>query len=196
VVPSGYKGIVDKTLFEPSRNPDVPIDVPPPPPPPPNPPPLPDFHGMMNLGDPEGPIAIMTIAGEQRQQGVHSGEKIGAFKLLSFNRQEITLEWEGRVIHKRADEPGSSTAGRSAQPKGEPIMTFGIIPGMAAPTPVAQPTPSQNSNLGPGVQMTDTYKACQANDGSPAGTVVDGYRKEIHPTPMGVSQCVWAAVGK
>lgn len=196
VIPSGYKGIVDKTLFEPSRNPDVPVDIPPPPPPPPSPPPLPNFHGMMDLGDAEGPIALMTAAGEERQQGVHRGEKIGPFKLLAFNRQEITLDWEGRIIHKRVDEAAEGSGAKSApRGKGEPIVGNGIIPGQAAPKQAA-PAAQSNANLGPGPVLTDTVRACQAFDGTPPGSVVDGYRKELRPSPMGTPQCLWTAVGK
>jgi hypothetical protein len=44
--------------------------------------------------------------------------------------------------------------------------------------------------------MTDTIRACQPNDGSPAGAVKDGYRKELTRTLVGASQCLWIAVGK
>ena len=45
VLPSGYKYVAMKYLFHPSRNPDVPVELPPPPPPPPPMPDLPRFTG-------------------------------------------------------------------------------------------------------------------------------------------------------
>ncbi|MEI9976516.1 MAG: hypothetical protein WDO73_33345 [Ignavibacteriota bacterium] len=60
VVPSGYIEVAQKTLFDPSRNPNLPPPEKPAPPPPRDPPPLPSFHGMMDFGDPQGPIALIT----------------------------------------------------------------------------------------------------------------------------------------
>jgi hypothetical protein len=186
VLPSGYKEIAVKTLFDPSRNPDVPVDPPPPPAPPKDPPPLPDFHGMMDLGD--GPFAILSPAGELGQQEVHVGGMIGPFKLLAFNRQEITLEWDGREIHKRVDEHPNHGGGT---PQGGGTGG-GIIPGIAPP-PVAE---GRKTEMGPGQDLTGSIKACQSGDSSAPGTVVDGYRKEVRITPFGTAQCTWTAVGK
>lgn len=197
VLPSGYKAIAVNTLFDPSRNPDIPVDAPPPPPPPPppkEPPPLPSYHGMMDFGDPLGPIALMSDAGTAGHQEVHAGEMIGAFKLLSFNRQEFALEWDGRVIHARTSAGGSEKP-RSAAPPVEPITTNGIIPGQAAPDTGPQPQ-AQGAQLGAGQDLTDTVKTCQSGDNSPNGTVSGGYVKQVTATPMGSSQCVWRAVGK
>jgi hypothetical protein len=44
--------------------------------------------------------------------------------------------------------------------------------------------------------VTDTTKACQQNDSTPAGTVADGYRKVTRVTALGTVQCFWSAVGK
>jgi len=186
VLPSGYKEIAFKTLFDPSRNPDVPVDPPPPPPKPKDPPPLPDFHGMMDFGD--GPFAVLSAAGEVGQQEVHIGGMIGPFKLLAFSRQEITLEWDGREIHKRVDEH-AHRAGGAAQGGG---TGTGIIPGVAPP-PI---TEGRKTEMGPGQDMTDSIKACQAGDSTAPGTVKDGYRKDVRVTPLGTSQCIWTAVGK
>ena len=130
VLPSGYKDIAVNTLFDPSRNPELPVDPPPPPPPPKEPPPLPDFHGMMDFGDPQGPIALITEPDEPGHEEVHAGEMIGEFKLVAFNRQEMTLEWDGRIIHKRLNEGGSDPTKRKATVV-EPAFVNGIIPGRA-----------------------------------------------------------------
>lgn len=194
VLPSGYKDVAVNMLFDPSRNPNIPVDAPPPPPPPAEPPPLPSYHGMMNFGDPQGPIALITQHDSPGHEEVHSGEMIGEFKLMAFDRQEMTLGWQGRVIHKRLNDGGSEPAKSKAPPVGlEPLPRNGVIPGQAPPD-ADQPKP-QGRELGPGTEMTDTVRGCQAGDSSAPGTVSDGYRKEVNISPMG-PQCIWRAVGK
>jgi hypothetical protein len=193
VLPSGYKGIAVNTLFDPSRNPNIPVDPPPPPPPPKEPPPLPSYHGMMDFGDPQGPIALITESASPGHQEVHAGEMIGSFKLVSFNRQEMTLDWEGRVIHKRLNEGGSEPAKVKVSAV-EPLTKNGVIPGQAPPQQEAvQP---QTAQLGPGANVSDSVRACQPNDSTPTGTVVDGYTKIVRPSVVGGSQCFWMAAGK
>jgi hypothetical protein len=196
VLPSGYKDIAVKTLFDKSRNPDIPVELPPPPPPPKDPPPLPSFHGMMDFGDGEGPIAIMSINGSAGPQEVHAGGMIGPFKLLSFSRREIALEWDGRVIHKRVDENGDSdkSAPAAAPAQGPVMLGGGVIPGVAAAP--AQQAPVPTSDLGPGQNLSDTSKQCQAGDSAAAGAIVNGYRKDVRSTPFGGQQCMWTLVGK
>jgi hypothetical protein len=148
---------------------------------------------MMNFGDPQGPIALITESDTPGHEEVHAGEMIGAFKLVAFDRQEMTLEWEGRTIHKRLNEEGVEHA-KAKAPGIEPITYNGVIPGAVNKNAVEPPKP-QGAELGPGVEMTDTVRACQANDSSAAGTVNGGYRKEVNVSPMG-SQCIWRAIGK
>lgn len=195
ILPSGYKQIAINTLFDPSRNPNIPVDPPPPPPPPKQPPPLPQYHGMMDFGDPQGPIALITPEKDARHEEVHAGEMIGEFKLLSFNREEMVLEWDGKQIHTRLGEAGPDPAARPKASAVEPITNYGIIPGQAPKETLPQPQ-QQQQQLGPGQAVTDTVKACQPNDGTPAGTVTDGYRKEVHISPLGTSQCIWRALDK
>jgi len=194
VLPSGYKEIAMNTLFDPSRSPDVVQPPPPPPPPPPEPPPLPMFHGMMDLGDPQGPIALMTEKDKPGHEEIHAGEMIGAFKILSFDRKEMSLDWDGRVIHLRLSDGGSEP---HAAAKGgvEPLNDRGIIPGVAAP-PAQEAAPPPAQALGPGVEVTDSTRSCQPNDSAPAGTVTSGYQKVVRNTGLGATQCFWIAVGK
>jgi hypothetical protein len=193
VLPSGYKDIAVKTLFDKSRNPDIPVEVPPPPPPPKEPPPLPSFHGMMDFGDGDGPIAMMSIGGTSGQQEVHAGGMIGPFKLVSFTRREIALEWDGRIIHKRVDEAGDSDKSSApAQAQAAPVATGGVIPGVAAPQAQAA---AHTAPLGPGQDLSDGSKACQSGDSNPAGTVVNGYRKDVR-NGLFSQGCSWTMVGK
>jgi hypothetical protein len=120
---------------------------------------------------------------------------IGEFKLLAFDRQEMTLEWEGKVLHKRLNEGGSEKARAAARPAAgpEPLLLNGVVPGQAPQPSTEQPTRQQE--LGPGVPMTDSVRACQAGDSAAAGTVTDGYIKQVNNSPMG-NQCIWRAIGK
>ena len=195
VLPSGYVKVAVNDLFDASRNPDIPKEAPPPPPPPKDPPPLPSFHGMINFGDPQGPVALITQKDTPGHQEVHAGEMIGEFKLVAFNRQEMTLEWDGRLIHTRLKEGGSEPPRVQQAPAEGPLAPPpGIIPGQAPQQTGPQPRP-QTMELGPGPALTDTVRACQAGDSSPAGAISDGYRKEINASPMG-QQCIWRAIGK
>jgi hypothetical protein len=196
VLPSGYKDVAVKDLFDVSRTSAVPVDPPappPPPPPPPEPPPLPSYHGMMDFGDPQGPIALITENDAPGHEEVHAGEMVGTFKLVAFNRQEMTLEWQGRTIHKRLNEGGSNPAKPKAAAGAPALELNGVVPGMA-PKEAYQP-PQPTKDLGPGQDLSDTVKACQPNDSSPNGTVSGGYVKEVRMTGLG-SQCDWRAVGK
>lgn len=188
VTPSAYETVAQKDLFDQSRNPNVPIELPPPPPPPKEPPPLPYFHGMMNIGD--GPIAIMSKTGSGQQEEVRAGGMIGEFKLLDFNLKEITLEWDGRVIRKRADDMAKDSA--NARPMANSAGGPGqVMPGVAsAPLP-----PPKLSEMGPGADNGNPYRPCQVGDSSPNGAVADGYRKKVNVTPFG-SECHWEPVNK
>lgn len=194
VLPSGYVDVANKDLFDASRNPNVPVDPPPPPPPPANPPPLPSYHGMMDFGDPRGPVALITEPDTPGHEEKHAGDMIGEFKLTAFNRQEMTLDWKGRIIHTRMNEGGSEKPKAPPAQSGglAPLPLMGVIPGQA-PQEV-EPTKLQGE-LGPGAAMTESVRACQAGDSSAAGAVSDGFRKEVNVSPMG-PQCLWRAIGK
>jgi hypothetical protein len=181
VTPGGYAEIATQMLFDKSRNPNVVVEVPVPVLPPPKPmPPLPVYHGQMNIGS--GPEAILSETAAGAHEAIRPGEKIGQFKLLDVNSDEIAFEWDGNTVRRRVDTlidrstaPAvASTAGRTEQP---------------APPPVIK------APLGPGEDTGRGPKVCQPNDSTPAGAVVDGYRKVIAPTPFGDS-CRWDPVGR
>jgi hypothetical protein len=183
VLASSYGAIADKMLFDRSRNATVVVEVPPPPPPKPMPP-LPVYHGMMNLGD--GTVAVMSVNASAPHQEVRPGEAIGPFKLVDVTNEEITLEWDGKTIHKHADEM-SDRASREA-PQTTQAQTAQAA--QAAPAAPANATP-----LGPGDDGGRGFRGCQPNDSSPTGTVMDGYRKTSTFTLFG-QQCRWEPVGK
>jgi len=185
VQPGGYAEIVQKTLFDRSRNPTVVVELPPEPPKLVKPMPrLPQYHGQMNLGD--GVTVVMSEDTNTPHQGIRIGEKIGQFTLLDVNTEEITLEWDGQTLKKRLDELRDRTAEQQAA-AALPVPAGPVRSEAPAPPPV-QPTP-----LAPGSDMGGGYRACQPNDSNPPGAVVDGYRKVVIPNPFG-QMCRWEAV--
>jgi hypothetical protein len=181
VLASQYAQIAEKMLLDKSRNPTVVIEVPPPPPPKPMPP-LPRYHGTMNLGD--GPMAVMSLPGD-RQQEIHQGQTIGDFKLVDIRPDEVALEWDGKVVRKKVDRASDETGQGAPQRTQQPV---------AATAPPAPPAPAPAA-LGPGGDSGRGYRDCQRNDTNPPGTVVNGYRKTMTPTPFG-SVCRWDPVGQ
>jgi hypothetical protein len=183
VVPASYAAIAEQTLFDRSRNPNVPVEVPAPPPPKPMPP-LPVYHGQMNIGT--GPMAILSMTANGAHQGLHTGETIGPFKLVDVNSDEITLEWEGKTIRKNVDELlDRSAPQQAAAPAAQPV----------ALAPAPPPPAAVKSAIGPGADTGAGFKRCEPNDSTPPGTVVDGYRKVVSPTPFG-DACRWDPVGR
>ncbi len=172
---AGYSDIAQKMLFSKDRNPVVVVEPPPAPKPVPMPA-LPLFHGVIDLGD--GPIAILSEGAKGPHRDYQPGDQVGAFKLVDVNRDELTLEWDGKTITKKLDE----ILDRSAPAPGPAAAS--------APTPVAPPPPPPKAAAAPGGDLSPGIKACVPGDTSPAGTVVDGMRKVIKGSPFG-ARCYW-----
>jgi len=177
VKPAGYNDIAQKMLFSKDRNPTVVVEAPPPPKPIPMPA-LPLFHGVVDFGD--GPMAIMSEGPRGPHRDYQPGDKVGAFKLVAVSNDELVLEWEGQTIKKKVDE----ILDRSTPPP--PSPSGAAAAGRPAPlTPLVATAPAA-----PGGDLNGGVKACQPGDTSPAGTVADGMRKVMKPTPFG-SRCYW-----
>lgn len=181
VLATSYADIAAKMLFAKDRNPTVVVEVKPEAPKPM--PTLPALYGVMNLLD--GTTAIMSEKPEMKHVGVRPGDKIGEFTLVSVNRDEITFTWEGKEVTRKIDamidrvgavQPGPSAIMRRATPVG-------------AVTPQSQ-AQQKRGEPAPGVEVAKGIRACQQGDTSPAGTVADGYKKLVTPTPFGDS-CRW-----
>jgi hypothetical protein len=173
---AGYNDIAQKMLFSKDRNSVVVVEPPPPPKAIPMPA-LPLFHGVLDLGD--GPMAIMSEGPKGPHRDYQPGDKVGAFKLVAVNNEELVLEWEGQTITKKVDEILDRSTG--APPAPGPVAATAAAP---PPQLVAKASAAPGGDLSPGV------KACQPGDTSPAGTVADGMRKVIKPSPFG-SRCYW-----
>ena len=174
-----YADVAQHTLFSADRNPTVTVEVVRPPMPK-----LPVFYGLVNLGS--GPFAIMSVQPGAEHKPVRFGEKIGEFKLVSAGQDQIVLEWEGEQVVRKTAE----------------LMVRTEEPQQAAappPKPAVQPAkPATNvitpaKREGPGEDIGGGRRACQPGDTSPAGTIMDGYRKFERDTPFG-KMCHWEPV--
>jgi len=183
VIAGGYADIAQQTLFDRSRNPNVVVDLPPPPAPPPMPA-LPVYHGQMNIG---GPTVFLSQTSSSAHEAIHPGDKIGQFKLVDVNMDEIEFEWEGKTVRRKID----ALVDRTAQPAAAAAAPAARTE--AAPPPVA--APAAKSAIGPGADTGRGFKLCDPNDNMAPGTVVDGYRKTIYTTPFG-DQCRWDQIGR
>jgi hypothetical protein len=172
-----YIEIAEKMLFSRDRNPTVIIEKPPEKPLPP----LPVLYGLMDLGD--GLTAIMSEKAGAPSRGVRAGDKIGPFLLAAINREEAVFDFEGRRVSKKLEE---------LIPKRSPPES-GVEAAQAAAASPPKPVVQQPSVSGPGPQLTEDIRACQPGDTDPPGTVRDGFRKVVTPTPFGAT-CRWERV--
>ena len=180
---TNYTDVAQKMLFAKDRNPNVEIVAPPPPPPPPPMPPLPRVYGVLGL--PSGPVAIVSEKSGGPQKKVRQGDTIGEFKVVKLDTQRITLQWNDKTVDKSIDELLDRVAVAAAP---EPAPRGAAPAASAPPPPSGPPAPAQF-----GVEIGDATRsihACKADDNSPAGTVVEGYKKVMEPTPFGTA-CRW-----
>jgi hypothetical protein len=181
--PVKYADVANKNLFTADRNPTVIIDPPKVEAPKPMPP-LPVVYGTMGL--PSGTKAIMARKPGEPGKAVRAGDTIGDFKVLALNSEKVTFEWEDKQIEKnigdlvdRSNTQPAGSSGPAAQAAPQPVSA-----------PRAEAAPAQNTNPSLGVELTPAMRACRPGDNSPAGTVVDGYKKQITFSPFGAT-CRW-----
>ncbi len=194
-----YADVANKNLFSKDRNPTVVIE-------PPKPaevkkmPSLPVLYGVLGL--PSGTRAIMAEKRGDPSRPVRAGDTVGEFKIVSLDTSHVTFDWDGQQISKPVDD----LIDRSAA-----VQTAVSSPGVPAPPPLPAPQaasgglqPVTSNSSGSSASSNVTSKAlgkevgaagasvrgCVAGDNSPAGTIVDGYRKQIVSTPFG-NQCSW-----
>ncbi len=190
VTPAEYNDVAQKMLFAPDRNPNVVIAPPPPPPPPPPMPALPVYYGQMAIGE---PVVLLAVSPNGEQKSYRKGEDVGKFKVVAFDRETITFQWDGKDVVRRLEEllpKESSSPQAAAAPAGPSPPTGGTRTNI-----LGSDTPSQPSTKPPtvGTDMGGGFRGCVAGDNSPAGTLLDGYRKVISQSLMG-QQCFWEKV--
>jgi hypothetical protein len=184
VVPANYIEVAQKTLFSKDRNPNVIIEPPPPPPAPKPeepPPPRPEYYGQMGLGEP------VAFFGTEKggQKGFRAGDKVGLFKLVAFDHETVTLEWNGKTLkypleELKPKEPAPQAAAVYAVPPSQGASVSTIVGG--------------NTSKDPSLGMENGgVRACVPGENSPAGTVKSGYKKTINPGMFG-PQCQWEPI--
>ena len=140
---------------------------------------------MMNFGDAEGTIAILSPANSKQQKSIHPGETIGEFKLLGVSKDGIDLEWRDQKVHKTLEEMADHGRGR---PDGsQTTETAPPVPPRPAALPPAERGPAA-------VDEGNGIHRCQENDTTPAGAVVGNLRKIVKPGIFGPT-CYWEPVG-
>ncbi len=187
---ANYYDIAAKLPFSRDRNPVVVVEVVAPKPMPA----LPRYYGLMNFGG--APKVIMALTPGGPQKSYVAGEKIGDFKLVTIASAGLIFDWEGKQVAARFEEMRDATpadqrqqqAQSGAPPPAPPPSSGGGVTSVGAVTAVAS-----GSAQKPGVDTGEGLKGCQAGDNTPAGAVVDGYKKIIQQTPFGGS-CRWEKV--
>jgi hypothetical protein len=184
-VAADYLDVAQKTLFSKDRNPNVIIETAPPPAPKPDPPvpPRPAYYGQMGLGEP----VVFLSAGKAGQKGFHTGDTVGPFKLVAFNRDTVTFEWNGKTLEYPVAELKPQEGTPAASQTGVPAFAPEKVASAGAVIGITQ-------EKGPvlGVQNGD-IRSCVAGDKSPSGTVKDGFRKSVVPGPFG-EMCQWEPI--
>lgn len=181
-----YEDVAKKNLFSSDRNADIIIDPPKIEAPKPMPH-LPVVYGVMTL--PSGTKASMAEKPGEPSRMVKANDTIGEFKIVALDAQNVTFEWNGKQLpHKiedlidRSNPQTSSSAQTAAAPSGP------AVPPPAAPQP--KPVNANPTSADLGKELTPTARACQPGDTSPAGAVVDGYKKTVQQTIFG-AVCRW-----
>jgi hypothetical protein len=185
-----YNEVAQKDIFSKDRNPNVIEDPPPPPPPTPPPPPMPDlpaYYGTMALfGDPV--ILLSLPKGPQRKY--HAGDKVGPFKLISFDREKVVFDWDGKTVERKPEELKEKESAASQQvAEGPPtrVEPVRLIPEPAPDAPKI--SPKIGADNGGGIRQ------CVQGDTTPPGTIVDGYKKVITTNMFGPT-CMWQQVNQ
>ncbi len=174
---AAYSEVALKYVFSADRNPTVIVE-----PPKEKPmPELPVYYGIMSLSD--GETAIMSARNGERSLGVHFGEKVGEFTLVAVEDDRITLEWNGKTVTKKTSELRPHADATQAVPVRAATV---VAPPPKAPQSAELSEATPWNDIGPGL------RACRPGDKSPAGTLKDGWKKVLVPTPMGNS-CHWVS---
>lgn len=200
--PAKYAEVAQKNLFSRDRNPNIIID---PPAEKPKPmPALPVLYGVMGL--PSGMRALMSEKPGSGTRPVKAGDKVGEFKILSLDAQNVVFEWEGQQVARKVEElidrsarEGAAAAPQSNGPAGV-VVNAASAAGSSSQQNPQNNTPQSSQTLpgpkAPGVEMGapgKSERACAPGDSSPDGAVSGGYRKQTLVTPFG-ARCSWVPV--
>jgi hypothetical protein len=192
---SEYNEVVQKDLFARDRSSNVTIAIERDPPAPPSPPmpPLPVYFGTMFIGD---PVIVLEFP-KGTQKNYHAGEKVGAVRLVSFDSEIVVFDWDGKKVERTVAQlrDGASDAAYSgAAASATTTMKTAALRSNLTST---SPEPSDRSTLTTKLGM-DTgvgVRLCLTGETSPAGTVIDGYRKRKVNGAFGPT-CSWELLNR
>ena len=183
-----YNDVAQKMLFSKDRNPNVIVDPPPPPPPAPPPPKMPDlpsYYGTMALfGD---PVILLSLP-KGPQKKYHAGDKVGPFQLVSFDKEKVVFDWDGKIVERKPEElKESESAPQQQVAEGPPtrVEPVKLIPDAPPDAPKISEKIGADNGLG--------IHQCVAGDTTPPGTVIDGYKKVVTTNMFGQT-CMWQQV--
>jgi hypothetical protein len=187
---SEYYEVVQRDVFAEDRTPNVVIEAKPVPPPPPSlpMPPLPVYFGTMLIGD---PVIILEFP-KGTQKNYHAADTVGAFQLVSFDRERVVFDWDGKTVERTLEELRNGTPDAPQSVAAASSAIFAKTASSGLNVTVAAAEPSDNSELSTRLGM-DTgvgIRLCLTGETSPAGTVVDGYRKRMVNGTVGPT-CSW-----
>jgi len=186
--PTEYNDVVQNDVFSKDRNPNVIIDPPPAPPPTPPPPPMPDlpaYYGTMAFfGD---PVILLSLP-KGPQKKYHAGDKVGPFKLVSFDREKVVFDWDGKIVERKPEDLKEKESVQQ-QAEADPAPPKYVPPKLIPDPPPNAPKLSEKigADNGGGVHM------CVAGDTTPPGTIIDGYKKVVTMNMFGAT-CMWQSV--
>jgi hypothetical protein len=169
-----YAAVVDNHLFNVERNNIIPVD-------PPAPPskvvgPKPILMGTVGLGGEEFALMLSADKNESRQyKRVKVGESLGGYTLVQILDQKVLMIADEKEVEVRLNEPSQLVARDLA-----PNVTAAPGPGNAeqVTTIGTEPTPPISSgSINP--------NPAAPPGGVPVGTIRDGRRKKLVPSPFG-----------
>jgi hypothetical protein len=179
-----YEEVAKKNLFSSDRNDDIVVEAPKVAPPKPMPP-LPVAFGVITVGG--GTTASMAVKAGEPSKFVHVGESVGEFKILALDSENVTFEWDGKPLSRKIED----LMDRSNQQVASAAHGAAAVGPAAAPPPGAgQMVNNHPTAANVGTELTETSRACKPDDTSPAGSVVDGFKKAVTQTIFG-PVCRW-----
>jgi len=172
-----YAAVVDNHLFNVERNNLIPGDPPAPPPPPKVAGPKPVLMGTVDLGGEQYALMFSANRNASRQyKQVKVGESLDGYTLMKILDQKVLMIADGAEVEVRLNEPSQLVA-RDIAPNpsnSDRSVSIGSVPG-------SQNLDSINANP----TIPDV--------GPPVGTIRDGKRKKMVPSPFGPME-VWEDV--
>jgi hypothetical protein len=137
---------------------------------------------------------VFLSLGQNPQKSFHKGDKIGPFEVLAFDRDKITLGWNGKSVERKLaelipKEPQLQTSAAAAPQVAQPasasvVKSLGTGPAATVPD---SPDPKI------GVDMGGGNRACVMGDKTANGTEINGFKKKVGMGLMGQT-CYWEQI--